>query len=261
MTFISAETYGDDGLIVKTDLLVTHMGAERSYYPMPKVLVLSENVVIGVCGSDIQGGLGTVIAYWQQSDDDVALRRHLVEDGAQHRDYLMALSDRRLFVLKGGAPEWENPQGFAWIGDGKARQAVRPFDQFDWPDVEGMEGVFAETWAMVRSQDAYLHETAETVGGIPVSVYLQNGRFRFTQPIQLGQPEPRLRTFDDVLQVLMSPGGHVPHHVHHEGGYPAGLRICIGDAAAAIYEPTVDGYRGRIFVRNEAGDLAEVFVE
>lgn len=47
MTFICAESYGDSGLMVKTDLLVTHggeSGIERSHYPMPKVLVLSPDM-------------------------------------------------------------------------------------------------------------------------------------------------------------------------------------------------------------------------
>lgn len=252
MTFVCAESYGENGLIIRTDLLVTYGGEEGvplSHFAMPKVLVLGPDVVVGVSGRGIQHGLGEVVHYWNETGSAIDLRAALVENGSKHRDYLMAQSDRRMFTLRDGANEWtEETSGFAWIGDAQARAAVLPHDalsQPSAPEAHGMERAIDETWAMVRSQTALRREASSTVGGMPISVYMQRGEFRFTQPEQLTWPSqeaPVLRGFDDVHQVLLSGWPTVPNHIHHEDGYPATLRICLGGNAEATYRPTTDGY-------------------
>lgn len=263
MTIVGAEAY-DDGIIVWCDMLVRHERDGLQNEPIPKIAVLAPNTVVGVAGSDPQGGLGNALSLWQGSNDVQDFVSAIAEDGGTERDYLVAVDDRRLFPFEGAEQRWTDRSSsrFAWIGDSEARNALMPYGLL--PPLESedsdMAAVVSEAWALTRAGQVVRGAPAETVGGLLVTVFLDPHQgFVFRSATVVGPDSPisdalspshDLSTLHGVVRTLLSKGDGLAYRIQDLGGSPSAFQIGLAtrsERAIVTYSLDAGGYAGRAY--------------
>lgn len=247
-------------------------GALRQLQPLPKIMILDADLVIGLAGDDPRGGMTNILTLWAEEPSPAGLRNALQLDGDMRRQYLMLSSDGEVWSYRSG--EWSEPAAFGWIGDPDAARALNPDP---WDDQGFLQATpqeredAAAKWRAAGASDdeielllagtvrnelgpeiAFrdaLHGSGPSAGGIVTEAHLIDGKFQFQkQSITKVFGTPIIKSEQGAVQALMQPDLFVSHLTRSGGeSFPATLEVEFPGAVAQFRPCFETGYR--MFVR------------
>lgn len=252
MTYVSAEV-GHGGTFMRSDIAVSYFDDEDGNLvkqsPLPKMMILDSDFVIGIAGLDPVGGIVNLLAMWDGCSGYHDLMQAIDEDGDTRREYLLLTIEREVFRFREG--EWSSPKTFGWIGDDRAKRLHDP-DPFDFNISEEDEATRQDHAEWAR-QNGFDEESIEFVlsgraaaeigpeiaqlnamrrSGPEVSAFMIEARlvgeqFKFArQSIVRVFGSPVLTNEAQVLAALFGNGMSVSHYTYSANGLlPAALTI------------------------------------
>ena len=281
MTYVRAEAL-DAGTFMRSDIAVSVMRGSviERQFPLPKILILDPSFVIGIAGSDPQGGLRGLLTLWAACDSAATLRAAIREDGGRWRQFLMLESSGD--VWRYDDRRWTGPRREGWIGSQQARQNQDPEPfrikiadlseaereawretaramEFDEETIEAvLSGEVERELGAEISQLNAMRSAGRDVSEFMIEARLVDGEFLFApqSPIVKVLGSQVLQTENDVASALLGRGAAVSHRfVPVKGANPSVLTIeFLG--AKVTFAPCMNyGYSHRVEILDPASQV------